>query len=78
MTIIEKLIEEVSSAERGISKAVESGTISKRASQVLADECIKLLVAIQGNQVIASLMQPQAREEQLIAMPHAGQVVVKN
>lgn len=78
MTIIEKLIEEVSSAERGIRKAAEEGTISKRASQVLADECIKLLVAIQGNQFMASLMQQPPHEEQLISVPSAGPVVMKN
>lgn len=65
MTIAEQLIEESAGIEEQIKAAVESGKISKRASQVLCDEMIRMIVQLQTRDLV--MRQAQAN---VVAMPN--------
>lgn len=73
-TILDKMIEEINTTELNVKKAVEEERLSKRAGQMLVEESIKMMIAIQGNRMLAALMQPA--DEQLVQP--ALNLIVKN
>lgn len=52
MTVIDQLIKESSGIEQQIKNAVELAKISKRASQILCDEMIRMIVQLQMRDLI--------------------------